>query len=729
MSFCKVNQKKLCGKNNCDICVPRSFQSNLKSKFWSDKNLEKPYQVLATTNKKILFTCEKCFHIFESQLYNITVKNTWCSFCANLKLCTDDNCQTCISKSFSSHPKSIYFSANNTKNPRCIFKGTQDKYLFNCDKCHHEFNISINSITTNNHWCNYCSNKYLCGSDSCQFCLVKSFASHSKSIYFSENNKKKPLEIFKGTHDKYLFNCDKCHHEFSISINSITTSNHWCNYCSNKILCLSENCVVCFNKSFSSHPKSIYFSKKNSIIPREIFKSTCFKYIFHCNICDHDFKTSPNNIVCKNNWCPYCSNSKLCESQDCIRCFENSFENCSTSKNWSNKNLEKPRNIFRFSGKKYYLNCKECNHECYITLNGLEENRNWCIYCVNQKLCSDLKCNYCFTNSFASNENSIYWSKKNGNVTPRDVFKATPNKFYFDCKECKHEIFISLSAVHSNRWCSYCTNQILCSSENCILCFSKSFASHPKVIYFSDKNEELPRNLFKGTNAKFLFNCNTCNHVFLLSLDKLTGLNRWCSFCAHKNLCSNNNCNMCFENSFASVESSKYFSEINNINTRDLFKKSQKKYFFDCYICNIKFEMCLNNVSIGNWCNCIINKTEHKFFRFLQEYNFKVKKEKTFDWSSKKRYDFYLEDLKLLVEIDGLQHKFQVSNWISPELNIINDALKDKMAIDNGLHLIRFCQDSIWLDKMDWKKMFLDSIEKIKDKDPTLMSFGKLYEL
>ena len=139
--------------------------------------------------------------------------------------------------------------------------------------------------------------------------------------------------------------------------------------------------------------------------------------------------------------------------------------------------------------------------------------------------------------------------------------------------------------------------------------------------------------------------------------------------------------------------------------------------------------MCLNNVSIGNWCNCIINKTEHKFFRFLQEYNFKVKKEKTFDWSSKKRYDFYLEDLKLLVEIDGLQHKFQVSNWISPELNIINDALKDKMAIDNGLHLIRFCQDSIWLDKMDWKKMFLDSIEKIKDKDPTLMSFGKLYEL
>jgi hypothetical protein len=60
--------------------------------------------------------------------------------------------------SFASHPKAYCWSDKNILSPRKVFKLSTKKYLFNCDKCHHMFDISLNHINCGK-WCPYCRYK------------------------------------------------------------------------------------------------------------------------------------------------------------------------------------------------------------------------------------------------------------------------------------------------------------------------------------------------------------------------------------------------------------------------------------------------------------------------------------------------------------------------------------------------------------------------------------------
>ena len=105
----------------------------------------------------------------------------------------------------------------------------------------------------------------------------RSFASHEKSVFWSSHNENKPEEVFKSSNKKYLFDCKDCHHEFLKSLDKISTGG-WCSYCSNTQRCDSIGCQLCFNKSFASHEKSIFWSIENKCQPRYVFKLSHKKY-------------------------------------------------------------------------------------------------------------------------------------------------------------------------------------------------------------------------------------------------------------------------------------------------------------------------------------------------------------------------------------------------------------------------------------------------------------------
>ena len=85
-----------------------------------------------------------------------------------------------------------------------------------------------------------------------------------------------------------------------------------------------------------------------------------------------------------------------------------------------------------------------------------------------------------FDRSFASHEKAKYWSDKNGDVKPKDVYKGSHKKYWFDCDTCGHDFKIALSHTNEGKWCSYCANKKLCDNDNCKICFDKSVASHEK---------------------------------------------------------------------------------------------------------------------------------------------------------------------------------------------------------------------------------------------------------
>ncbi len=132
--------------------------------------------------------------------------------------------------------------------------------------------------------------------------------------------------------------------------------------------------------------------------------------------------------------------------------------------------------------------------------------------------------------------------------------------------------------------------------------YERSFASHPKAKFWSLKNPNTPRDFFKGSNKKCLFNCNICKHEFERKLYHVKQ-GKWCSYCAGKKLCTNGNCKWCLEKSFASHQKAKFWSLRNKkLKPRNIRQFSDKKCWFNCIICKHEFRSQLKNISNGRWC-------------------------------------------------------------------------------------------------------------------------------
>ena len=502
----------------------------------------------------------------------------------------------------------------------------------------------------------------LCDDEKCDSCFEKSFASHPKAKYWADDNPITPRQVLKNAQKKYAFNC-KCGHRFENFLRYINSKNQWCPYCCvpHNQLCHDENCEDCFKKSFASHPKAKYWSKENNVTPRQVSKGTPKKYDFDCDICNHTFKSALNHVINDkaSRWCPYCGHSKLCNKEDCEFCFRNSFASHSKAKYWSNENAITPRNVFKNKNKKFLFDCDICGHIFEISLGSVTSGGGWCSYCSHDKLCDNEDCDFCFGNSFASHPKAKYWSDQN-KERPRDVFKGTKDKYFFDCK-CGHTFkscLGSISAKNKNSWCPYCSAHaiILCDDEDCQRCFKNSFASHPRAKYWSTKNELTPRQVFKSTPSKYVFDCPDCNNEYTANLGNISGG--------------------------------------------------------------------------GTWCNCLLNKTETKLFNFLSSnYSCLIEKQKKFNWCRDKKelpFDFCIEEYNLLIELDGIQHFEQVSNWKDPSMIHECDLYKMQCANDNGYSIIRIFQEDVWKDKNNWEVKLKNMIQYYED--PVYIYIGKIYD-
>lgn len=303
--------------------------------------------------------------------------------------CGSKDCEECFERSFASHPKARWWSDKNELKPWQISKGSNKKIYFDCDKCNHYFSSTLCNILGGN-WCPFCSHRKLCDNDDCGECFNRSFASHEKSKYWSNKNKLIPRQVFLNSNNKFDFKCDKCIHYFTALLSSISSDKKptWCPYCFRKKLCDNNDCDDCFNKSFASHEKSKYWSSRNDVFPRFIFKSAKNKYYFNCNNCNHEFNSSIYHVTSTKlpRWCPYCTNQQLCDNIDCDICFNKSFASHEKSKFLTDKNIN-PRYIFKNSNKKYEFTCEDCNGIFNSVLSGVTRQyitSSWCPYCVNK---------------------------------------------------------------------------------------------------------------------------------------------------------------------------------------------------------------------------------------------------------------------------------------------------------------------------------------------------------
>lgn len=120
---------------------------------------------------------------------------------------------------------------------------------------------------------------------------------------------------------------------------------------------------------------------------------------------------------------------------------------------------------------------------------------------------------------------------------------------------------------------------------------------------------------------------------------------------------------------------------------------SKQKVDWKCSSCNSVIKnKTINSVnSYGlscNYCSDGFNYPEKFFANFLKQLNVEFEYQKTFEWSQNKIYDFYIEDLNIIIETHGRQHYdkgFERIGGRTVEEEQANDKLKYKLAMENGV--------------------------------------------
>lgn len=155
---------------------------------------------------------------------------------------------------------------------------------------------------------------------------------------------------------------------------------------------------------------------------------------------------------------------------------------------------------------------------------------------------------------------------------------------------------------------------------------------------------------------------------------------------------------------------------MNNQQIDNLSYKSDIKLYYKCKECKNSINKLLkcgdifkhDNFAKCNLCGNTSSFAERLFYSVMSSINIKPLKTR-FEWSEKREYDAYFEDLSTIVELHGEQHYIS-KNWGKNNLSkqVENDEYKKRLAIKNGIkHYIEIdCRDS----SLEWvKKNILES--------------------
>ncbi len=211
-------------------------------------------------------------------------------------------------------------------------------------------------------------------------------------------------------------------------------------------------------------------------------------------------------------------------------------------------------------------------------------------------------CEYCFARSFASFWKDIVYSICTLD-NPLFIFKQGCAKYLFQCITCGHFFKSTMQNVcKNNKWCPFCSGNKLCGKETCKICFEKSFASFDILKRDCIQTSENLLLIFKQSHHKYFFVCYTCKHLFESSLSNIYK-NQWCPYCFGDKLCGKEDCEMCYQKSFASFEAKKRDCIKTSQNLFLQLKHSGKEYDFVCFDCHHTFTVSLHRICQGTWCN------------------------------------------------------------------------------------------------------------------------------
>jgi very-short-patch-repair endonuclease len=330
-------------------------------------------------------------------------------------------------------------------------------------------------------------------------------------------------------------------------------------------------------------------------------------------------------------------------------------------------------------------------------------------------------------------EVSSLWHPTKNKKTPKDFRKSSMKSQWWLCPKkdtcgCLHEYEANICDMvkcktSDSKGCPFCTkmhtNKKFCLHQS--LCYL-----FPEISkYWSPKNEKTPSDFLPYSNEDVIWNClgcTTCSkiHEYKQQISTKTRGKRNGEI---RVISPSGGCIVCEVSTSTICDCQKLEIQYTELYKECDFEKNKKEdEHFDiniipvCSNKNIWWKCSSNplhswNAQLNNrttnksGCPFCVNKTEDKLFTKLATIYPTIQKGFSVEWCKNKKnlpFDFVIPELKIILELDGPQHFYQISNWESPEKQYENDKYKEKCANEHNYSTIRIVQDDVWNDRNDW---------------------------
>lgn len=325
--------------------------------------------------------------------------------------------------------------------------------------------------------------------------------------------------------------------------------------------------------------------------------------------------------------------------------------------------------------KKVWWLCEK-GHEWEAAIYSKKEKG--CPYCSGRKTTREKSL------SFTHPDIASQWHfTKNDKLTPFDVSFGSSKKVWWYCSKCKSD-YCSIIANRTKQGtgCSYCAN-ISKNHTNSLATVNPLLASewHPT------KNGELTPSDVVPKSAKHVWWLGECGHEWNARLE-VRNLGSGCPICDNKRILIGFNDMWTTNPELASML----------LNPEDGYKYTQssnKKLDWKCNACNyINRNKRISDIrKVTNSCpSCSDGRSYPEKFmhNLLSVCKIDFEHQKSFSWSTGKRYDFYIPSLNMIIETHGRQHYYEwnfkgvIKRSLKEEQE--NDRLKKEYAIKNGIN-------------------------------------------
>lgn len=404
------------------------------------------------------------------------------------------------------------YEKNGKITPGYVQTFSNKKVWWKCPKCGMSYHMMVSSRTGEKHSnCPYCSKKKILKG-------LNDFGTEHPELlseWDEERNVLSPYELPSGSRKKIWWKCSEGH-SWEASLCSRTSLHTGCPYCAHQ----KTDGTNSFGTLYPDLLEEWDYNE-NDANPYELLPGSNKKFHWVCKKCGHHFAQSLSARVLGHKGCPLCAHQVLISG---VNDLATQFPEVALEWNYE-RNALGPSEVSGGTNKKYWWRCKKCGHEWEASVASRTKRGSGCPVCAGKEVITGV-------NDLATMFPTLIleWDYEKNALDPTRIKSGSNQKAWWKCSKGHSWQSVIHTRTLGHCGCPFCANKLVAPGENDLLTLFPEVAAE----WDYERNSIDPSHVLAGTNKKYWFKCQRCNHEWEASVSNRTLRHSGCPKCAAK---------------------------------------------------------------------------------------------------------------------------------------------------------------------------------------------------